>query len=504
MERNILELLEHSAVLFADKIAVKDSEEECTFAELARYSAKVGSLLNRHELYGKTIPVYMEKGVLTLEIFFGIVYAGGSYSSINPTLPKERVEAILQTLDAPVIITDSSHLNEVSEFSFSGEVLLAEELLQGEVDERALAKIRQKVLDTDALYVNFTSGSTGMPKGVVVGHKSVIEFIRYFTSIFHITSEDIIGNQAPFDFDVSVKDIYSMLMTGATMYIIPKEAFSFPQKLLDILVREEITTLIWAVSALCIITSLKGFRYKVPERVNKVLFSGEVMPVKHLQEWQSVLPQAQFVNLYGPTEITCNCTYYIINSESDITEGIPIGEAFPNEKVFLLNEEQQEVCEPGAIGEICVSGSTLALGYFKDREKTDKVFVQNPLNNRYNELIYRTGDLAYYLADGNLMYVGRKDFQIKHMGYRIELLEIDCHIGKIQGIERVCCLYDEQKKQIVAVYQGDVEKSTIKAELRKKLIKYMIPERIISVEQMPLTANGKIDRKKLMKDYMEE
>lgn len=504
MERNVLEILENSSRVYTKKIAVKDVNGQCSFEELHRDSKKIGTALSKYQVSGNVIPVFMEKGILTLEVFFGIVYAGGGYSLLNPIQPSDRLEAILNVLQSPIIVTDSEHIGRLKDLAYDGTILLAEELIKEPINEEVLRTIREKMVDKDALYVNFTSGSTGIPKGVVVGHKSVIEFIHYFTSLFHITSEDIIGNQAPFDFDVSVKDIYSMLLTGATMYIIPKEVFSFPKKLLDVLVQEEITTMIWAVSALCMITSLKGFTYKIPTTVNKVLFSGEVMPVNHLEEWRRVLPNAMFVNLYGPTEITCNCTYYVIGKDSVIRQSIPIGKAFPNEKVFLLDEEQNEIRDPGIEGEVCVAGSTLALGYFRDREKTDKAFIQNPLNDRYNELIYCTGDVAKYQEDGNLVYVGRKDFQIKHLGHRIELFEIDTYISMVEGVERVCCLYDDQKKQIVAVYQGEVEKTTIKAELKKKMIKYMIPDKFFMIDQMPLTANGKIDRKKLKKMYIEE
>ncbi|MBE5884344.1 MAG: amino acid adenylation domain-containing protein [Lachnospiraceae bacterium] len=502
MERNVVEILEQAAVQYQDKVAVKDSEGQCTFRELCEDSKRIGSALSVYSLEGQTIPVYMEKSILALKSFFGIVYSGGCYSLLNPIHPKERLEKILEVVQAPVVITDKGHVEALKQMKGVGTILLAEELVSSEVCEEKLLDIREKMIDTDALYVNFTSGSTGVPKGVVVGHKSVIEFMNDFVTLFQITDKDIIGNQAPFDFDVSVKDIYSMLLTGATMYIIPKEAFLFPQRVLDILVREEVTTLIWAVSALCMITSLKGFAYKVPSAVNKILFSGEVMPISHLQEWRSVLPQATFVNLYGPTEITCNCTYYVIKPGADVGDKLPIGKAFSNERVFLLDEQDREICEPAIEGEICVAGSTLALGYFRDRDKTDKAFVQNPLNDRYHELIYRTGDVAYYQPDGNMVYVGRKDFQIKHLGHRIELLEIDAHMGSIPQIERVCCLYDEQKKKIVACYQGDIDKATIRTLLAEKVAKYMIPERFVRVEEMPLTSNGKIDRKKLAKEYL--
>ena len=503
MEKNVLEFLETAAELYYDKIAVKDICGQCSFAELKYSSQKIGSGLCTYKISNKVIPVYMEKGIMTLEVFLGIVYAGGAYSLLNPLQPVKRLETIMNMLDAPVVITDRTHLDKLRDMKHKGAILLAEDLLNEDICETELADIRCKMTNSEPLYVNFTSGSTGTPKGVAVGHGSVIEFIHYFVEIFHLTCEDIIGNQAPFDFDVSVKDIYSMLVTGATLYIIPKEAFSFPQKLLDIIEDEKITTLIWAVSALCQITSLRGFTYKIPTSVNKVLFSGEVMPPTHLEEWRKALPDAMFVNLYGPTEVTCNCTYYILPKEWNGKDTLPIGKAFPNEKVFLLNDKQEEVGSPDVEGEICVAGSTLALGYYGDKEKTEKVFKQNPLNNKYHEMIYCTGDLGKYREDGNLVYTGRKDFQIKHMGHRIELLEIDAHIGQISGIERVCCLYDEKEKEIIAFYQGNVEKAMIKRELKQCVFKYMIPGKFVQITQMPLTNNGKIDRKKLRKDYLE-
>lgn len=504
MQINILEFLENTSIKYGDKVAVKDIDEQRSFKDLQNNSRKIGSSLVRFELFGKIVPVFMEKSILALESFFGIVYAGAGYSLLSPIHPDERVLSILDILESPVVITDTIHYERLQKTGYQGTILLAEELVKEEINPRALEQIRSMHIDTDALYVNFTSGSTGVPKGVVVSHRSTIDFISYFVDIFNITDKDIIGNQAPFDFDVSVKDIYSMLLTGATMYIIPREIFSEPKKLLDILDEEHITTLIWAVSALCIITSLKGFCYKIPQYINKVMFSGEVMPVMHFKEWHKALPEAIFVNLYGPTEITCNCTYYVVDGKLEYEKGIPIGKAFPNERVFLLDKRGELIAEPNVEGEICVSGTAVGLGYYKDKAKTDLAFVQNPMNKQYNEMCYRTGDLAYYQEDGNLIYVGRKDFQIKHMGHRIELFELDSHIQNVSGVERVCCLYNHQKQQIIAIYQGDAEKSIIKAELRKKIMKHMIPDKFIKVETLPLNKNGKIDRKELTRIYLEE
>ena len=188
------------------------------------------------------------------------------------------------------------------------------------------------------------------------------------------------------------------------MEIIPKKLFSIPTGLLDYLCDRKITTAIWAVSALCIITTLKGFTYRIPSHLHKIVFSGEVMPVQHLNICRRYPPAALFVNLYGPTEITCNCTYYVVDREFEPGTPLPIGVPFPNETVFLLDESNRLVTEPGQNGELCVAGTALALGYYRDPKRTATAFVQNPLNPCYPEIIYRTGDLACYGRDG-LLYI---------------------------------------------------------------------------------------------------
>ena len=495
--RNVLEYLEKTADENSKKIAVIEENKKCTYLELLEKSKRVGSSLLNYISPREPVAIVMEKGINALYTFFGTVYAGGFYCLLNPELPSSRLEKIIEKLEAKIIVTDENNIEIAHQIAKNQTILKIEEIQNTNINEEKLDKIRARTLDVDPLYANFTSGSTGTPKGVIVGHKSVIDFIDIFTQKFNICKDDIVGNQAPFDFDVSVKDIYSCLKTGATLVVIPKKMFSRPANLLDYICENNVTTLIWAVSALCLITTFHGLDYKVPQKVNKILFSGEVMPIKHIREWIKYLPNATYVNLYGPTEITCNCTYHVVEKDLKYEKQIPAGKTFENEQVFLLDEENKLVTEKEKIGEICVKGTALALGYYKDKEQTQNRFVQNPLNDRYIDMIYKTGDIGYFGEDENLYFCGRKDFQIKHMGHRIELEEIERAMEKINGIERACCIYKEEKSKIYGFYIGNVLKSELHDKLKEELPIYMIPNVLTQIEEFPMNKNGKIDRKQL-------
>ncbi len=496
--KNVLEYLERSAKTFPEKTAVVDPEKSSTYEELLHHAKRIGSFLSAQETPGSPVAVFMDKSVEALTAFMGIVYAGCFYISINTEQPSFRINQILEASGAGSVILLGNDHTVLKDAGYTGKCFDYHDMIKEEIQEETLLHIKNHALDVDPLYCNFTSGSTGIPKGVLVSHRSVIDFMEYFPALFHITKEDVIGNQAPFDFDVSVKDIYSTLNVGATMVIIPKKLFSMPARLLDYLCDHQVTTLIWAVSALCLVSQLKGFTYKVPALVSKVLFSGEAMPVKQLNIWRKYLPDASYVNLYGPTEITCNCTYYEIDREFADDEKLPIGKPFPNEKVFLLDENDKQVTQNGILGELCVAGTALALGYYKNPGQTKRAFVQNPLNPHYPELIYRTGDLAFYDEYNKLYFAGRKDFQIKHMGHRIELEEIEMALNGYSLIERACCVFDAQKNRITAFYVGTMEGKEISGKMRETLPVYMIPTVFHSLPELPITANGKVDRKKLL------
>ena len=500
MKTLILDYLEETAARLPDKTAFADPDSSVTFAALLRGARAVASALLGCTQPRMVLGFYMDKSVAALVGFMGAVYAGCAYAPLNLRHPAARILSILDTLDAPVIITDRAHLAQLEAMQPGRTLLCVEDLLAHEINEADLSAVRRGMIDVDPLYVNFTSGSTGTPKGVVVCHRSVVDFITCFTEIFSITNRDVLANQAPFDFDVCVKDIYSGLFTGATVQIIPTAYFTQPTKLMDFLCDRGATMLIWAVSALCFVTTMNALDYRKPDTLRAILFSGEVMPIKHLHKLQKSLPDVMYVNLYGPTEITCNCTYYIVDREFGVGETLPIGVPFPNERILLLDEQGREVA-PGETGELCVSGTAVAMGYFRDPARTAAAFTQNPLNAAYLEPIYRTGDLVRLTERGEMVYVSRKDFQIKHMGHRIELGEIETALCAVEGVSRACCVYLHERGKILAFVCGGGDKAALTAALRVHLPDYMIPNIFVPVDAMPLTKNGKIDRAALMALY---
>ena len=493
----VLELLEATAEAMPQKCAVADPTGSLTFAELVAEAKAAGTwLIDAGSAPRTAVAFYLEKSPHAWAAMLGAAYAGGFYSVIDVRQPTNRAHAILDALSPTVVLTDAENLARTQElFADAGcQIALVEDVVRHTARDEALAAVRAGVADVDPLYVNFTSGSTGTPKGVVVSHRSVLDFIPVFVHTFGIKTDDVIANQAPFDFDVSVKDLYSSLLTGAQLQLVPREYFSQPTQLMDYLCDCGATTLTWAVSALCFVSIMGGLDYRVPTTVRRVMFSGEVMPPKQLAAWQRCLPDALYVNLYGPTEITCNCTYQIVDRTYGSSEVIPMGKPFPNERVFLLDEHDHEVTEAGELGEVCVAGTCLALGYLGDAERTAQSFVRNPLCAGWPEQMYRTGDLARYDEHGNLVYASRKDHQIKHLGQRIELGDIEAAAQSVEGVERACCLYDAGRKRLILFYVGALDRKELKGHLRDLLPQYMVPNNTKQIDEMPLTKNGKIDR----------
>jgi D-alanine--poly(phosphoribitol) ligase subunit 1 len=504
MITNVLEYLENSAIRFPLKPAIQDPSFRFSYQETVLSAKAIGSALLSFHARKMPAAVLIDRDALSVLAFFGIVYSGNFYIPIDKKLPPERIRLILSAMNPFCVLGKEEDFTSLSQVLEGYPLLSIPEAMKHPISQEELSLIRETHLDTDPLYTIFTSGSTGIPKGVCIAHRSLIDLVEQFQAVFHFEPDEVFANQAPFDFDVSVKDIYNTIRNGCTLEILPQSMFVMPKKLLAYLKERKVTTLIWAVSALSVLATLKILDKEPPSTLRKIMFSGEVMPMKVLNYWRSHLPYVMYVNLYGPTEITCNCTYYIVDREYADTEVLPIGKPFPNTEILLLDECLHPT-PSGETGEICVRGSSLALGYYNNPENTRSAFIQNPLNSAYPELIYRTGDLGRYGNDGLLYFASRRDAQIKHMGHRIELGEIETILHSFSYIENCCCLYDHEAQKIVLFYQSKENRDPmILKDLQQYLPKYMCPNRLIRFDQIPMSKHGKVDRALLKKNYLKE
>ncbi|MDY3918547.1 MAG: amino acid adenylation domain-containing protein [Candidatus Limivivens sp.] len=503
MERNILEYLEAAAGACPERLAAVDENSAYTYRETLKLGQALGTCLAGMGKRRSPAVVLMDREAIWILAFLGVVYSGNFYVPVDRNLPGERIRLILETMEPFVVLGSSGDQEILRECGYPVPFLEISEGFQTEPDCRLLEEIREAQLDTDPLYVIFTSGSTGIPKGVLVSHRSVLDLAEQFTAVFSFEKGEVFANQAPFDFDVSVKDLYLSLKNAGTVLVVPTSMFRTPKRLVPYLKEHKVTVLIWAVSALQLLCSFRALDKEVPERIRKVMFSGEVLPVKVLRYWQEKLPGVCFVNLYGPTEITCNCSYYIVDREFADSEVLPIGKPFPNTEILLLDEKGCPV-KQGETGEICVRGSCLALGYYRNPRMTERAFRQNPCNGAYPEKIYATGDLGRVNERGELVFLSRADSQIKHMGHRIELGEIEAILNSFPYLGKCCCLFDREKGKICLFYQAEEEcGARIQQDLQKRLPKYMCPNRLFFLEQMPENEHGKIDRAYLKTAYLE-
>ncbi len=497
MKANVTYWLDETADRLPEKTAFVDEHKKITFRELRMQAMALATRMIEKGLFRKPVVVYLEKGVDVLVSFMGAAYSCNFYSPIDIDMPASRVNKILEVLQPSLVITTARLREAFAGYAYEGEYLLFEDAVVLKVEEEMVNAARMRGIDTDFLYVLFTSGSTGIPKGVTINHRSVIDYIDWVTETFAITEEDSFGNQAPFYFDNSILDIYSTIKSGATTYIIPKNLFAQPVPLLEYLKEKRINTIFWVPSALIVVAKLKAFRnVDLSDTLRRVLFCGEVMPNKQLNTWRRFLPDVLYANLYGPTEITDACTYYIVDREFADDEPLPIGIPMANTDILVLNDRNEPV-KGDEIGELCVRGTSLSMGYYNNSEKTREAFVQNPLNPCVPETIYRTGDLVKYNAHGEIIYLSRKDFQIKHMGHRIELGEIETAVSSLEEIAMCCCLYDEKRQKIVLFLEEPLERAYINEKISGLVPEYMLPGKVITLEKMPINANGKIDRVKL-------
>lgn len=505
MVTNILEYLEHSVASWPEKTAIADDKNVLTFARWKDYAECLGTAIANasNRVVRKPVLVFVDRKIECLVGFMGVVESGNFYVPIDCKMPFERVKLISDVLSpiAAITVTDADE-TILDQIGFAGaRFKYAEVVATTPSNVKMLAAIRQQMIDLDPVYSIFTSGSTGVPKGVIISHRGMIDLADWLVETFGFDETDALGNQTPFYFDGSVKDICICLKAGATLNVIGKKYFTFTKLLIPFLNDRHVTTILWATSAIVLVGNSNILDVARPRYLKRVTFAGEAMPAKQLKVWMSKLPDVRFINLYGPTEITVDCTYYEVNRDFDDDEYIPIGNDCRNKQILVLNDENKLV-EVGEPGELCVRGSGVALGYYNNKAKTQEVFVQNPLHDLYEDRIYRTGDMVKYNERGEIEFVSRKDFQIKHKGNRIEMGEIEVAVNSIPTVTNAACIFDQPNDKIVLYYTtSDGRELDIINLVKEKIPVYMFPEVIKHLDGMPYNMNGKIDRIELKKKY---
>ena len=500
--KNVLEWLEATVEKYPDKPAFSDTESSITFAQVYDIARNTGAYLVEQLGVDRTpVAVFAGRRMVTPAYFLGVAYAGRPYAPIDASLPDKRIEKILENLCPRAIVADREsreHVESIvdelakTEGFDRPQIFIAEDISRFEqmacadsnckISESAgdavtdsendmLATVRRQMSMTDPLYIIYTSGSTGNPKGVMTSHLSLMTYINAYCDVMHIEESDVLGNQSPLDYIAAIRDIYLPLKTGCSTAIIPKEYFMEPNALFDYMNDKKVSSVGWGVS-------------------------GSVMPCRVLRKWQENLPEAHFVNQYGPTEATASCTYYSVDNTVEDDEVLPIGKAYDNYRVFLIDEHGNEPAV-GEQGEICVCGPILALGYYNDPERTAAAFTLNPLNKAYPERMYRTGDYGRLDEDGILHFCGRMDRQIKHMGHRVELDEVEHAANVVEGVAESCVIYNKAKEVLILFYTGDCDRRSLALALRDELPGFMVPRKIKKLEQLPKLPNGKYDMKKL-------
>ncbi len=483
------------------KYAFIDQKKKLTYFDLFTKSRFLASIILEKTKRDDVVCILERRGVDMCIALLAAIYAGTPYVVLDCEQPISRIEKIIEIVNPTFLIYDTDNYESSNSIKTYFKDIYNIDNLHNE-EKSSLNYINHNIVASDPLYILFTSGSTGNPKGTVITHKNVICYIKWFTKCFNINENTIFASQTPFYFSMSVSDFYSTIFNFATMVIIPKQYFSFPVKVIEMMNMYNVNTIYWVPSAYRIMSDVKILDYIKPTSLTTALFAGEVMPVKILNDWLKHLPNVMYANLFGPTETTDICTYYKVNRSFKLEESLPIGKPCESIEVFLINENNC-IVEGENIGELYVKGDFVAQGYYNNLEKTQECFVQNPLHNNYIDIVYKTGDLCCYNEFHELMYVSRKDLQIKHMGYRIELGEIETILNSMLIIKSSFCLYDKDNDEIICLYEGGNEEEIVQY-LSLKLPKYMMPNKYIKLPYINLNQNGKIDRNYYKKLYIEK
>ena len=496
----IVELLQRDAALYPDKTAAADRNTAYTFAQLKRAAGRIGAQLADRFPGGEPFPVGVvtDRSAAVPLTLLSVAVGGGFYVPLNPEYPAETLADILEDAGISLVIGAAAFEETLRGVGYGGTYLPMAELVEEALNEDG-PELFAEAEDERPLVLIYTSGSTGKPKGVLKSHGSMRSFLQAYTERFNFCAEDVIGNQTPFSFDASAKDLYLMLAVGATLQVLPTELFSMPTELIDYLNERRVTVAQWVPTVLAIVSKLRVLDMVKPETLRMVLFVGETMPMKHLNRWRVALPRIRFVNLYGASELAGICCAYEVEGTFADDALLPLGTTLSNCRLYLM-KDGQPVTEPGTVGELYLQSPALALEYFKDPARTEAAFFMADLGDG-TARTFKTGDLAQLDENGALRFISRADSQFKHLGYRIEAGEIEAAAGALEGVMRCCCLYDEKKLRIVLFCECAEEAALTGRDiielLRNKLPYYMLPGRVNILPAMPIGSNGKVDRQKL-------
>jgi amino acid adenylation domain-containing protein len=483
--------------------AVIASQRTLTYQELHQYSDRIGKcLLEAGATVNRLVAVVMEKGWEQIVAVLGILKSGAAYLPIDPALPKDNLWYILENADIEIILTQS-WLDQKLIWPEQLKILCVDRIDRDERLQNADLALSPVQTSLDLAYVIYTSGSTGRPKGVMIDHRGAVNTIVDINRRFAVQPGERVFAISSLSFDLSVYDIFGTLAAGGTIVLPDRESTRDPAHWSEVMVREQVT--IWN-SAPPLMKLLAEYAAGQPDRLpptlRLILLSGDWIPLKLPEQIRSSLPEVSIISLGGATEASIWSIFYPIETVEPDWNSIPYGRPLSNQTFHVLDESLKP-CPTWVTGQLYIGGIGLALGYWRDQVKTDASFIQHP---QTNERLYRTGDLGRYLPDGNIEFLGREDFQVKVRGYRIELGQIEAALTQHPDIQAlvVTAVNDAQgEKQLVAYLVPESQQVLTTQQLREflqeKLPEYMIPSAFVVMEALPITANGKLDRKALPK-----
>jgi amino acid adenylation domain-containing protein len=521
-------LLSESAARLPEQEAVRFQGQTLSYGQLEGVTNQVARALQAAGVRrGDRVGIYVHKSTASVIAVFAVMKAGAVYVPLDPKAPARRLAYITRNCDVQHLLTSPGKLARLAEFYAEGTPVRTVFLM--EEQEHAPAGLPQNTrvvtwqeiqsysdgrlpspgtIETDLAYILYTSGSTGDPKGVMISHRTILTFVNWACATFELGPADRVTSHAPLHFDLSTFDLYATIKAGGTVVLVPEAHSVFPIQLVSLLQDEQITVTYMVPSIYSLMVNRGKLAGHDLSRLRLVLFAGEVFPIKYLRELVRAIPQADYYNLYGPTE-TNVCTYYKVQPrdlEAGCTQPVPIGIACENMEVFAVDEDGKRVTEPGKEGELWARGSCVAQGYWADPEKSARGFVPNIFQPHFAEIVYRTGDIVTLDEDGvNWRYIGRRDHMVKSRGYRIELGEIEAALYGHPAVNEaaVVAVPDELvgnriQAFVVPVNGSNLSDKELQGHCRRFLPQYMVPEAIFLCDELPKTSTGKINRTLLM------